>query len=235
MPSPATGATLAPVLTLTRTLIGKKVLMAVSGVVLLAYVVLHMLGNLKVFQGREHLNAYAEGLRAFGAPFFGHGQVLWIIRIGLLAALAVHVWSAWLVTRASWKARPEPYHRRLELRETTYAARTMRWGGVIILLYVVYHLLDLTLGPANPGFVPGDVYRNLVASFQRPAVVAFYIAANLAVGLHVYHGLWSGAQTMGMNRQPTDRWRRSVAAAVAGLLTLGYVIVPLAVLFGIVR
>lgn len=235
MPSPATGALLAPVLTLTRTLIGKKVLMAVSGVVLLVYVVAHMLGNLKVFQGREHLNAYAEGLRTFGAPFFGHGQLLWLIRIALLAALAVHVWAAWEVTRASWKARPENYHRRLELRETTYAARTMRWGAVIILFYVGYHLLDLTFGATNPAFVPGDVYHNLLASFRRPAVVAFYIAANVAVGFHVYHGLWSGAQTLGLNRPPTDRWRRSVAAAVAVLLTVGYAVVPLAVLLGVVR
>lgn len=208
--------------------------MAATGVILFAFVVGHMLGNLKVFQGPEHFNDYAEGLRVVGAPFFGRGQLLWLVRLALLASVAVHIWAAWEVTRASWAARPVSY-RRLAAAETTYAARTMRVGGVLIVLYVVYHLLDLTFGAANPAFAPGDAYGNLVASLQRPLVAAFYIVANVVVGLHVYHGLWSAAQTLGLHRVPTDRLRRGFAGAVAATVTLGYVLVPVAVLAGWVR
>jgi succinate dehydrogenase / fumarate reductase cytochrome b subunit len=215
-------------------LVGQKIVMAASGALLLGYLVLHMVGNLKVFQGPEHFNAYAEALRVLGAPLFGRGQLLWIVRIVLLAAVAAHIWAAIAVTRASWRARPEGY-RRLRLVETSYAARTMRWGGVIIVLYVVYHLLDFTFGRVNPGFVPGDVYRNVVASFQVLPIAVAYAVANVIVGLHVYHGLWSGAQTLGVLRAPVDRWRRSGAAVFAALLTVGYLAVPLAVLTGRLR
>ena len=217
-----------------RTLIGKKVLMAVTGIALLAFVVVHMLGNLKAFQGPTSFNDYAEGLRTFGAPFFAHGQLLWLARIGLLVAVAVHIWAAYVVSRASWAARPAGY-RRLSSGETTYAARTMRWGGVLIAFYVVYHLLDLTFGPANPSFTAGDAYGNLVASLQRPAVAGAYMIANIFVGLHIYHGLWSAAQTLGLNRAPTDSRRRGFAGAIAALITLGYIAVPVAILGGWVR
>ncbi len=235
-PAPARAAQPAPpgVVALTRTLIGKKVLMAVTGVVLLVFVVGHMAGNLKAFQGPTAFNDYAEGLRTFGAPFFSHGQLLWLVRLALLVAVGVHIWAAWLVTRASWVARPTPY-RRLQAKETTYAARTMRWGGVLVALYVVYHLLDLTFGAANPSFTAGDAYGNLVASLQRPVVAGYYIAANLLLGLHIYHGLGSAAQTLGVMRAPTDRLRRGFAGAVATVITLGFIIVPIAILSGWVR
>ena len=148
--------------------------------------------------------------------------------------MAAHLWAALVVTRASWQARPVGY-RRLDTSETTYAARTMRWGGVIIVFYVVYHLLDLTFGSVNPSFIAGDVYHNLVASFARVPVSAAYAVAVIAVALHVYHGLWSALQTLGLNRPPTSGWRRSVAAAVAVLIAGGYIAIPLAVLAGVVR
>lgn len=222
------------VLVLTRSLVGKKAIMAVTGVMLFGYLVLHMLGNLKVFQGPEHFNAYAEGLRTLGAPFFAHGQLLWLVRLVLIAAFVLHVWAATAVTRASWRARPDGY-RRLAPVETTYAARTMRWGGVLILFYLVYHLLDLTFGTANPGFEAGNVHRNLAASFARVPVTLAYITANVAVGLHVYHGLWSAFQTLGLNRRRTDAWRRGVAGAIAAALALGYLVVPVAALAGWLR
>ncbi|HET7296597.1 MAG TPA: succinate dehydrogenase cytochrome b subunit [Gemmatimonadales bacterium] len=215
-------------------LVGQKIIMAVSGVVLFAFVVGHMLGNLKVFQGPEHFNAYAEGLRTVGAPFFARGQLLWLVRAALLVAVAAHLGAAIAVTRASWRARPVGY-RRLDPVETTYAARTMRWGGVIIVAYVAYHLLDLTFGAANPAFVRGDVYHNLVASLSRWPVAAGYVAAVSMVGLHIQHGLWSAFQTLGLNRPPTDRWRRAWAGLIAALVTAGYVAVPVAVLAGVVR
>jgi succinate dehydrogenase / fumarate reductase cytochrome b subunit len=219
---------------LARSLIGTKVVMAVTGVVLLLFVVGHLLGNLKVFEGPTRFNAYAEGLRAIGAPFFGRGQVLWIVRGVLLAAVCAHCWAAIAVTRASWRARPIGY-RQLAAVETTYAARTMRWGGVIIFCYVIYHLLDLTFGRVNPSFVAGDVYHNVVASLRRWPVSLAYIAAVAAVGLHIDHGLWSAFQTLGLNRSPTPRWRRGIAGAIAGLITAGYITIPLAVLGGVVR
>ena len=215
-------------------LVGKKVVMAATGVILLGFVLAHMAGNLKVFQGPEHFNAYAEGLRTVGAPFFGRGQLLWAARIVLLAAVGLHIWAAWAVTRASWAARPEGY-KRLELIETTWAARTMRWGGVLIIAYVVYHLLDLTFGKANPNFVPGDVYHNLVASFSRTPVALAYIAAVLVLAFHMYHGIYSAFQTLGLNHPKYNRWRRAFAAGYTLLVTAGFVAVPVAVLTGVVR
>ncbi len=208
--------------------------MAVTGLILFLFVVGHMLGNLKLFQGPEHFNAYAEGLRVVGAPFFGRGQLLWGVRIILLVSVFAHIWAAIAVTRASWRARPVGY-RRLDPVETTYAARTMRWGGVIIFLYVIYHLLDLTFGRANPSFVPGDVYHNVIASFGRWPVSAIYIVAMVVVGLHIYHGLWSAFQTLGWNRPPTFRWRRGAAAVVAAVIAGGYISIPVAVLAGLIR
>ena len=208
--------------------------MALSGAILLGFLVVHMLGNLKVFQGPEHFNAYAEGLRTVGAPFFGRGQLLWVARAILIAAVLLHIWSAIAVTRASWRARPVGY-KDLDLVETTYAARTIRVGAVLIVVYIVYHLLDFTFGRVNPGFEPGNVYRNVIASFQVAAIAIAYIAANVVVGFHVYHGIWSGAQTLGLNRPPVQQWRRRGAALFATLLTVGYIIVPIAVLTGRLR
>ena len=219
---------------LTHTLIGKKVVMAVSGVFLLGYVAGHMAGNLKIFQGPDHFNAYAEGLRTIGAPFFGRGQLLWVVRVGLIAALVLHITSAWLVTRASWAARPHPYHE-LRLVETSYAARTVRWGGVIILLFLIFHLLDLTLGPANPSFVPGDAYHNSIASFSRVPVTIVYLLAMGALGLHLHHGILSGCQTLGLNHPRYNGWRRGIALTFAIVVAGGFMVVPLAVLTGIVR
>src|SRR5438094_10505253 len=219
---------------LARSLIGQKVIMVTSGVILFLFVVGHLLGNLKVFQGPEHFNAYAEGLRTVGAPFFARGQLLWLARIVLLAAVFAHIWAAIVVTRASWRARPVAYHQ-LEPVETTYAARTMRWGGVLIVVYVIYHLLDFTFGRVNPSFVPGDVYHNVVASLRVGPVAAAYIAAMVVLGLHLYHGTWSALQTLGLNRPPTGGWRRGVAAAIAVLIAGAYISIPVAVLAGMLR
>jgi succinate dehydrogenase / fumarate reductase cytochrome b subunit len=219
---------------LTHSLIGKKVVMAVTGVVLLGFVLGHMVGNLKVFQGPDHFNAYAEGLRTFGAPFFGRGQLLWIIRLALLAAVGLHIAAGWAVTRASWAARPLGYHT-LRLVETTYAARTMRWGGVVILLFVVFHLLDLTVGRVNPSFVPGDPYHNVLATFGRPVVALGYIVSMAALSLHLYHGIYSGCQTLGLNHPRYNAWRRGVALAFSLVVAGGFMAVPVAVLAGVVQ
>jgi succinate dehydrogenase / fumarate reductase cytochrome b subunit len=221
-------------LSLSRSLIGTKITMALSGLLLFLFVLGHLVGNLKVFEGADKFNAYAAGLRTVGAPFFARGQLLWAVRGVLLVAVGAHLWAAVGVTRASWHARPVGY-RHLAAHETTYAARTMRWGGVLILLYVVYHLLDFSLGRVNPDFEPGNVYHNVLASFARWPVAAAYILAMLALGLHLYHGVWSALQTLGLHRAPTDHWRRGLAGAVALLITGGYITIPVAVLTGALR
>ena len=124
---------------LTHSLVGKKIVMALTGIILVGFLVGHVYGNLKIFQGPDHFNAYAEGLRTLGASLFGRGHLLWNARSVLLASILGHLWAAYAVTRASWQARPVGY-RSLHQAETTYAAPTMRWGGVLILLFVIYHL-----------------------------------------------------------------------------------------------
>jgi len=219
---------------LARSLIGRKVLMAVSGVVLLLFVLAHMVGNLHFFEGPARIDAYARFLRTVGEPVLGYGQALWVVRIVLLVAVGVHLWSAWAVTRASWAARPVPY-RRLAAVETTYAARTMRWGGVILILFILFHLLDLTVGTANPAYVELDPYHNMIASFSRWPVAAAYLLAMGALCLHMYHGIYSGCQTLGLNHPRYNRWRRGIAAVYAVGVAAGFAAVPVAVLAGWAR
>lgn len=228
---------------LLRTTVGKKAVMAATGLVLFGFVFAHLAGNLKLYQGRYDdgphagawkIDVYGEGLRTLGAPVLGYGQALWIARLVLLACVGLHLWSAWGVTRQSWAARPIKYEKSASV-QSTYAARTMRWGGVILALFVAYHLADLTLGWANPQFVAGRVHDNLVASFERPAVAGLYVVANLALGLHLFHGVWSLFQSLGWNNPKFNPWRRRLAGVFAVLVTVGNLSFPIAVLAGVVR
>ena len=225
---------MSPTQSLTRSLIGQKVLMAVSGVVLLLFVFAHMVGNLHFFEGPQRIAEYAQFLRTVGAPVLGYGQALWIVRVVLLVSVVVHIVAAWSVTRASWTARPIGY-RQLEKVETTYAARTMRWGGVIILLFVIFHLMDLTFGSANPSYVHLDPYHNMVASFSRWPVAVSYLAAMAVLCLHMYHGIYSGFQTLGLNHPRYNRFRRGLAGAYAIIVAAGFASVPLSILAGWMR
>jgi succinate dehydrogenase / fumarate reductase cytochrome b subunit len=209
--------------------IGKKVVMAVTGLALFGFVVVHMLGNLQVYLGPEALNAYAEGLRKLPA-------LLWAMRAGLLAAVLLHVWSAYSLTRVNRAARPEGYRERAN-RASTYASRTMRWSGVILLLFVVYHLMHFTFGTraVHPQFVPSDVYHNFVTGFRHPLVSAFYVLAMLALGLHMYHGVWSMMQTVGLSHPRYNRWRQAFAVAITALVIGGNVSFPVAVMTGVLR
>jgi succinate dehydrogenase cytochrome b subunit len=209
--------------------IGRKVVMAVTGVILFGFVLGHMVGNLQLYLGAKALNDYAVWLREFA-----HGAALPAARITLIVAVLAHIWSATSLTLASRAARPTPY-RRWEPRESTYASRTMRWGGVIILLFVIYHLMHFTWGNAHPSFVPGDVYHNVVAGFAVPWVSAVYILAMLALGLHLKHGLWSMFQTLGVSHPRYERYARVFAAAFAAIVVLGNISFPIAVLAGWVR
>lgn len=208
--------------------------MAATGTLLVLFVLGHMAGNLKAYQGAEKFNAYAEFLREFGAPVLGHGQLLWIARVALLAAVIVHIVAATQLYRLSRLARPVGY-KKTPHEELTYASRTMRWGGVIILLFIVYHILHLTTGTAHADFLAGDAYRNLVVGFQAWPVSVAYIVAVIALGLHLYHGVWSGFQTMGWDNPRYARHRRSIAGAIALVVVVGNLSFPIAVLTGVLR
>jgi len=207
--------------------------MAASGIVLLGFVLAHMVGNLKVFQGPDKLNTYAEFLRGVGAPVFGHGEILWIFRIGLIVAVAVHIASAVQLTRQARAARPVAYRRAVHL-EDSYASRTMRWGGVIITAFVTYHLLHLTWGSVHNSFVPGDVYHNMVAAFQVLPVTLVYTIAIAFLGLHLHHGFWSALQTLGVNHRSRTNGVRVVSAGLAIAIVLGFLVGPYAILLGVI-
>ncbi len=218
-----------------RSAIGKKAIMALTGVALAGFVLGHMVGNLKVYLGPEAFNHYAEWLREVGTPALPHGGALWIARLGLLAAVVLHIVSAWQLTRLSRAARPHRY-RSLATQSATYSSRTMRWGGVILALFILYHLAHFTFGWswAHPDFVAGDPYHNLVAGFGVWWVAGLYMVAQLALGLHLYHGVWSLFQSLGWNHPRFNSWRRRLALLFALVVTAGNLSFPLAVLSGIV-
>ena len=213
--------------------IAKKAVMAVTGLILFGWIVGHMTGNLKVFQGAEKFNAYAEFLREMGAPLFPESGVLWLVRGALTLALVLHVWSATSLTLINRRARDKDYETR-KVVQLDYAARTMRWSGYLIAFYIVFHLMHLTWGNVHHNFVLGNPYANLVSGFQILPIALVYIAANLLLGMHLYHGLWSMFQSLGLNHPSYNASRRYFAVAFAVVVCLGFISVPVAVLTGIV-
>lgn len=217
-----------------RTAVGKKAVMAVTGIILFGFVLVHMIGNLHLYEGPAYMNEYGQFLRQVGAPAIPPHGALWIARAVLLAAVALHIWSAWQVTRMSQAARPSRYEHKRKIH-TSYASRTMRWGGVILVLFVIYHLLHFTAGSVHPDFREGEPYHNVVAGFRIWWVSLFYIVANIALGFHLYHGVWSLFQSLGWNHPRFNRWRDAFAHTFAWVITIGNVSFPLAVLTGLVR
>jgi len=209
--------------------IGRKVVMALSGIVLFGFVLAHMAGNLQVYLGPHALNEYSVQLHEML-----HGAGLWIARAVLLAAVGLHIWAAASLTVAERAARPEGY-RKVEHRESTYASRTMVWSGPILLLFIVYHLLHLTFG-FTPGyaFSDTDVYANVVHGFRNPLVTAFYVVAQLALGLHLYHGAWSWFQSLGLSHPRWNERRRQFAIALTAFITVGNIAIPLSILLRLV-
>lgn len=210
-----------------------KFVMAVTGAVLLLYLVAHMIGNLKTFFGEESLNTYAEWLRVVGEPALPEQGLLWLVRIVLLVSVVAHIVAATILARRARRARPVRYAHRQPV-STSYASRTMRWGGVIILLFVIYHILDLTTGTLNPNGVPGEVYDNMMAGFSRWYVTLAYTVAMIALGFHLRHGVWSALQTLGRSSGPYQMRYKAVALVFAVVLTAGFLAVPLAIQFGLV-
>lgn len=207
--------------------IGKKLVMAVTGLILFGFVFVHMLGNLQAYGGPHKLDEYGALLRK--AP-----ALLWGARLVLLGSVLAHAWTAWSLTRQDWAARGVDYRQRNNY-ESDFAAQTMRWGGVTLALFVVYHILHFTTGQLHPSFVHGAVHANFVAGFKVLPVSAFYVLAMCFLGLHLYHGVWSLTQTLGLDHARYNPLRRVAAGAFAGLITLVNISFPVAVLTGIIQ
>ena len=215
--------------TFTTSTIGQKVTMAVSGIALFGFVFAHMLGNLQIYLGRAALNAYSESLHALG-----HGAGLWVARAGLIVAVIAHIASAVSLYQRNAGARKVRY-KVFAPRASSYASRTMYWSGPILALFIVFHLLHLTTGTVHPSFAEGDVYHNVVAGFMQPAASAFYIVAMLALGLHLYHGVWSLLHTLGIAHPKYNLSRHAAATTFAAVIVIGNISFPVAVLAGFVK
>lgn len=220
-----------------------KALMAISGLIMIGYLLAHMYGNLKVFSGQAAFDGYAEHLREIGEPILPREGLLWIIRVVLLAAIIAHAYSAIVLWRRAKVARggsnntAKRYQSSHAKRgvQRSYASFTLRWGGVIILVFVVYHLLHFTANSIHPGGASDSPYQRVVNGFSIWWVVLSYVIAMLAVGLHLRHGMWSALTTLGANTSSIARRRLNLLAyAVAGVVTVGFLLPPFAILLGLV-
>jgi len=218
-----------------RSSLALKILMAVTGLVLVGFLYAHMIGNLKIFFGAETFDHYAHWLRTIGTPLLPQDWFLWIQRGGLTFAVTAHIVAATILARRARKARPVRYVHRPKV-QGSYAARTMRWGGVIILLFVIYHILDLTTGTLNPNGAAGQPYANVTADFtpDRWYVTVVYTLSIVAVGFHLRHGLFSAVRTLGQRTARGERIARAAALLLSVVLVVGYLSVPFAVLTGLV-
>lgn len=218
-------------LTLYQTTIGKKAVMALSGLIGYGFVLMHMWGNLKMFAGPAAMNEYAHHIRILGEPILGYGQALWLIRVVLLVALVAHVVSAVLLTKQDVAGRPARYAAGRKNVQANFSSLTLRWGGLVLFFFLVFHLLQLTVG-VMPGFDAENAYGNVLLAFSSPLVVAAYLAAMFCLAAHLFHGVWSAFQTLGLNDRRSDRLFRGLAVASAVLLFVGFSSVPVAVLMG---
>jgi len=212
------------------TTIGKKVVMAVSGLIVIGWLLAHMLGNVTIFAGPEAVNKYAGLLR-------NNPPILWGQRLVVLLALGSHIHAAFSLWARNNEARPKAYVQRKDLA-TNYAALTMRYGGITIVLFLIFHLLHLTLGQTSIlgyEFNPEDVYNNVVLGFSHPLVAGFYILAQIALGMHLYHGAWSLTQTLGADHPRYNGLRQAGAALITLIIVLGFVSIPISVQTGILE
>ena len=225
------------------TAVGKKYVMAVTGISMMGFVLFHMIGNLKMYAGAADLNHYAHFLQTLLYPLAPKGVVLWILRGGLITMLFLHLHAAWSLTRLNRQARPVKYQSARDYQIANFASRTMRWSGIIVLSFIVWHLLDLTFGVTNAhvgtmvmdnGEEIKDVYGSVVYTFDRIPVALFYVIANILLGIHLFHGSWSIFQSMGWNNPRFNKWRRAFATGFAAVVVIGNVSFPVAAMAGIV-
>jgi succinate dehydrogenase / fumarate reductase cytochrome b subunit len=216
-----------------RSQLGKKIVMAITGLIGVGFVIGHMVGNLQVFEGAEKINAYGR--------FLHHtvGMELWVVRAVLLAAVVLHVVAATQLTAQARASRPQAYHAR-KPQVSTLASRTMRWGGFLLLAFIILHILHFTIR-AFPGYDATDplggvdVYANMLRAFRNPLWTLFYVVAMVFLGLHLYHGFWSSFRTLGAAKPSRAPMHRTAALAIAAIVWAGFTIVPLAVYFGAVH
>lgn len=211
-----------------RSTIGKKVVMGATGLIGLGFLIGHMAGNLQVFSGEAKLDAYGALL---------HGplhEVVLIARVVLLAAVILHVIAAYQLTMISRAARPVGYAMR-KPQVSTLASRTLRWGGVLLLVFIVFHILHFTIGTVHPDFVEGRVYRNLATGFAVKWVAVFYMVSMVALGMHLFHGAWSSMRTLGVARQKTHPLKRYLPVVLAVGISFGLAVIPLAFLLGVLK
>jgi succinate dehydrogenase cytochrome b subunit len=206
--------------------IGKKAVMAVSGLILFGFLIAHMLGNLQFFLGRAVMNHYAETLHA-------NPPLLWTVRIVLLISVILHIWSSIELSLLKRQARPVGYVKRGNV-QASLASRTMMWSGPVVLVFIVFHLLHLTTGTVHPQFVPLDAYDNLVYGLRVIPVALFYIVAMILVAMHLSHGAWSMFQSLGFSHPEYTPLIKKIAAVFSWLLVAGFVSIPIAIMAGIV-
>ena len=217
-----------------RSAVGKKWVMAVTGIVLIGYLIAHLVGNLKMYLGAEEIDSYGEALRDLGSDLVPRTSLLWTMRLGLLAATLLHIHAAYSLTLTNWKARSGRYRER-DYAVASYASRSMRWTGVIVILFVFFNLADLTWGispAASDEYVRGAIYHNMIATFTRLPVAIFYGIANVALGFHLYHATWSLFQSLGWSHPRFNQWRRYAAYLVTGFIVIGNLSFPVAVQLG---
>lgn len=227
------------ILSFYRSALGKKAVMAVTGIIFWGFVLAHMIGNLKIFEGAEGLNHYAAYLREMLTPLVPETGLLWILRIVLLVALVLHVYSTIALTRMNRAARPVGYERR-NVVQAGFAERTMRWSGFAILAFLIYHILHFTTGTLHRNFQGHEggefhVYENVTYAFQTWWVLAIYLLAAALVGMHLYHGLWSLFQSLGWNHPRYNPLRRKFAVIFSLLISIGFAVPPLLVWTGVIR
>jgi succinate dehydrogenase / fumarate reductase cytochrome b subunit len=208
-----------------RATIGKKVVMAVTGIILVGWIVGHVLGNLLVFRGPAAINEYAALLKSNAALLWGMRSVLFVV-------VVLHITAAVQLVRQESSSRPVGYVKQVP-QASTFASRTIRWGGVLLAVFIVYHLLHFTTGTLHPSFSHSDVYGNMLSAFSIPWVAAIYLVAVAALGLHLYHGIWSMFQTLGISHPSMTAFRRRLAIGIAAIVYLGFTAIPVAILFGL--
>ncbi|WP_369136807.1 succinate dehydrogenase cytochrome b subunit [Modestobacter versicolor] len=211
----------------------KKAVMAVSGIIMILYLIAHMVGNLHAFQGAEEFNEYSHWIRTIGEPAVPEETLLWIIRLVLVVSVVAHFWAAISLWRQARRARPVAYVTKKRVQQS-FASRTVRWGGVIIALFIIWHILDLTFGAVNPAGSDATPYDRLVASFQNIPITLFYVLALVLLGLHLRHGVFAATQTLGQTNKRRERAVNGIAYAVSGVITVGFLIVPLSIAFGLI-
>ena len=222
------------------TAVGKKYVMAITGIGLMGFVVFHMIGNLKMYMGASDLNHYAHFLEKLLYPILPEKVMLWILRGGLITMVLLHIHAAYTLTLLNRRARPVKYQSERDYQVASFASRSMRLTGIVVLLFIVWHLLDLTFGVVNSktGEIGSEnikeVYGAVVFSLDRLPVAIFYVLANIMLGTHLFHGVWSLFQSLGWNNPKFNKWRTGAATGIATLVVVGNVSFPIAVLAGIV-